>query len=83
MADSASQPTANWADTAAALLSKLSGSLEVNLAFDQMEVQVPNSQNPTAAPATWRLNGSLRVRTKGENPVPGLSVSATSPRDLG
>jgi hypothetical protein len=57
---------ANWADTAAALLSKLSGGVELSLAFDQMEVQVPSPQGPAA---TWRVNGSLRIRTKGEAPA--------------
>ncbi len=63
-----------WADTAATLLSKLAGGVEVSFAFDQMEVQVPSPQGPAA---TWRVNGSLRVRTKGDaaplapaNPTP-------------
>ncbi|GAA4386986.1 hypothetical protein [Hymenobacter koreensis] len=67
MADSA-QPSANWADMAASLLSKLSGGVELACTFEQMELQMPNLQNPGAAPATWRLNGSLRIRTRGENP---------------
>lgn len=67
MPDSTSQP-ASWADTAASLLSKLSGGVELALAFDQMELQVPNPQNPGGPATTWRLNGSLRIRTRGENP---------------
>lgn len=63
---------ASWADMAASLLSKLSGGVELSCAFDQMELQVPNSQNPAGPPATWRLNGSLRIRTKGE-PAPARS----------
>ncbi|MCB2410098.1 hypothetical protein [Hymenobacter lucidus] len=87
MADS-SQSSGSWADTAASLLSKLSGGVELNLAFDQMELQVPNPQGgPNAAPATWRLNGSLRIRTRGENP-PAASPSApqlptSNPQPLG
>ncbi|MBC8083979.1 MAG: hypothetical protein H7Z21_12275 [Hymenobacter sp.] len=69
------QPPTSWADTAASLLSKLSGGVELAVAFDQMELQVPNPQNPAAPAATWRLNGSLRIRTRGENPpsAPGSS----------
>jgi hypothetical protein len=67
MADSSSQQAPNWADTAASLLSKLSGGVELSCAFDQIELQVPNAQNPAAPAATWRLNGSLRIRTRGEN----------------
>jgi hypothetical protein len=77
MADS----SANWADTAASLLSKLSGGVEMNLAFDQMEVQVPNMQNPAAAPSTWRINGSIRIRTRGESPA--ASIANPTPQQLG
>ncbi len=68
------QPS-SWAETAASLLAKLSGGVELNLAFDQVELQVPNQQNPTGVPATWRLNGSLRIRTKGEAAPISLTTS--------
>jgi hypothetical protein len=69
----------SWADTAASLLTRLSGGIELNCAFDQMELQVPNQQNPAGPPATWRLNGTLRIRTKGDAPAPnGLSISASA-----
>ncbi|SDX56948.1 hypothetical protein [Hymenobacter psychrophilus] len=76
------QPT-SWADTAASLLSKLSGGVELALNFDQMELQVPNAQNP-GTPTTWRLNGALRIRTRGENPPSGaLPPANPSPNTLG
>jgi hypothetical protein len=78
MPDSSQQP-ASWADTAASLLSKLSGGVELALAFDQMELQVPNPQNPAAPAATWRLNGSLRIRTRGENPPASAAAAALPP----
>ena len=59
---------------AASLLGKLSGGVELSCAFEQMELQVPNSQNPNAPAATWKLNGSLRIRTRGEQ-----SGAATPP----
>lgn len=79
MPDNPSQPS--WADTAASLLSKLSGGVELALNFDQMELQMPNAQNP-AAPTTWRLNGALRIRTRGENP-PTPTLPPTTPGSLG
>ena len=84
MPDSSQQPT-SWADTAASLLSKLSGGVELALAFDQMELQVPNPQNPAAPAATWRLNGSLRIRTRGENPAAASrpALPPTNPDSLG
>lgn len=60
------QPAPSLAETALTLLSKLSGGVELNLNFDQMELQVPNQQAPGGPAATWKLNGSLRIRTKGE-----------------
>jgi hypothetical protein len=82
MADS-SQSSGSWADTAASLLSKLSGGVELSFAFDQMELQVPNAQNPSATPATWRLNGSLRIRTRGENPPAAPQLPASKSEPLG
>ena len=67
----------SWADTAASLLSKLSGGVELNLAFDQVELQVPN---PNGTAGTYRLNGSLRIRTKGEAaPAPALRIDPPAP----
>jgi hypothetical protein len=84
MADSSSQTPPNWADTAASLLSKLSGGVELSCAFDQIELQVPNAQNPAAPAATWRLNGSLRIRTRGENPTgSGQQLPPSNPTNLG
>ncbi|GAB3638056.1 hypothetical protein GCM10027422_36460 [Hymenobacter arcticus] len=71
------QSTASWAETAASLLTKLSGGVELNLNFDQVELQVPNQANPAGVPATWKLNGALRIRTKGE--VPATSAPLISP----
>jgi len=82
MPDTNQQPT-SWADTAASLLSKLSGGVELALAFDQMELQVPNPQNPASPAATWRLNGSLRIRTRGEKaPSTGGNPVALPPANL-
>lgn len=71
------QSATSWAETAASLLTKLSGGVELNLNFDQVELQVPNQANPAGAPATWKLNGALRIRTKGE--APAASAPLISP----
>ena len=69
------QPSPSWADTAAALLSKLSGGVELSLNFDQMELQMPNPQGQSN---TFRLNGAVRIRTKGEAP-PAAAAPAAAP----
>ena len=69
---------------AASLLGKLSGGVELSCAFDQMELQVPNPQNPSAPAATWKLNGSLRIRTRGEGPAaPATPVRIDPPKPSG
>ncbi|MFD1470131.1 hypothetical protein ACFQ48_18020 [Hymenobacter caeli] len=75
----------SWADTAASLLSKLSGGVELNLAFDQVELQVPN---PNGTPGTYRLNGSLRIRTRGDaapaaQPAPAAALRIDPPAPSG
>lgn len=61
--------SSNWADMAVSLLGKLSGGVELSCAFDQIELQMPNPQNPNAPATTWKLNGSLRIRTRSEQPA--------------
>jgi hypothetical protein len=83
MADSS-----NWADMAASLLGKLSGGVELSCAFEQMELQVPNPQNPHGPATTWKLNGSLRIRTRGEQPAsspaqPAVHQLPPSPSEAG
>ena len=72
----------NWSDMAASLLGKLSGGVELSCAFDQIELQVPNPQNPNAPASTWKLNGSLRIRTRGES-TPAVPVRIDPPTPSG
>ena len=67
---------------AASLLGKLSGGVELSCAFDQIELQVPNPQNPSAPAATWKLNGSVRIRTRGESAAasPAAAIPAAAVR---
>ncbi|GAC1373286.1 MAG: hypothetical protein NVS3B25_02770 [Hymenobacter sp.] len=69
----------NWADMAASLLGKLSGGVELSCAFDQMELQVPNLQNPAAPATTWKLNGSVRIRTRGDQSGPSAQGTSSLP----
>ena len=71
--------SSNWADMAASLLGKMSGGVELSCAFDQIELQVPNPQNPSAPAATWKLNGSLRIRTRGEQPAAAAATVRIDP----
>ena len=66
----------SWADTAARLLSKLSGGVELSFNVDQMELQMPNAQGQGS---TYRLNGALRIRTKGEAVTPAAAAPQLPP----
>ena len=73
----------NWADMAASLLGKLSGGVELTCAFDHVELQVPNAQDPAAPAATWKLNGSVRLRTRGEQAISAPAVRIDPPAPSG
>ena len=57
--------TQNWPDLAAAILDKMTGSNpEISFDFENLELMVPNNDAPEAPQGKWRLNGSIRIRTK-------------------
>ncbi len=56
--------TSTWPDLAIGLYDKLTGRhAEITYDFDDLEISVPSSASPTAAHATWKLNGILKIRT--------------------
>ena len=57
--------TQTWPDLAIGLFDKLTGrGAEIIYEFDNMEVSVPSSASPNAHHATWRMNGTVKIRTK-------------------
>ena len=57
--------TSTWPDLAIGLYDKLTGrGAEITYEFDHFELQVPSGANETATHATWRMNGTLRIRTR-------------------
>ncbi len=62
--DTMSEPR-TWPDLAIALYDRLTGrNAEITYEFDQLEVMVPSSAYPDAQHAPWKLNGTLRIRTR-------------------
>lgn len=60
----ASSEKSNWPALAADLLGKLTNlNLDMSYEFDNLEVDLPAPAG--AAPARWRVNGRLRISTKG------------------
>ena len=61
-----SQPT-SWPDLAIGLYDKLTGrGAEITYEMHNLEVHVPSSASPTADHAMWKLNGTVKIRTRDE-----------------
>jgi hypothetical protein len=59
--------TQTWPELAIGLYDKLTGrGAEITYEFSALEVSVPSSTAPGAQHATWRINGTVKIRTKDE-----------------
>ena len=64
MAEIIENPT-SWPDLAIGLYDRLTGrGAEIIYEFDNMEVAVPSSVSEEASYANWKLNGTLKIRTR-------------------
>ena len=56
-----------WPDLAIGLYDKLTGrGAEITYEFQSMEIAVPSSASATAQHATWRVSGTVKIRTKDD-----------------
>ena len=59
------ESTVNWPDLAIGLYDRLTGrGAEITYEFDNMEVKVPSAASEDASFATWKFNGTLRIKTR-------------------
>lgn len=57
--------TKTWPELAIGLFDALTGrGAEIVYEFQNLEVHVPSSTSAKAEHALWRLNGTMRIRTK-------------------
>jgi len=57
--------TQTWPDLAIGLYDKLTGrNAEITYEFQGLEIAVPSSASSTAQHATWRVSGTVKIRTK-------------------
>lgn len=57
--------TKSWPDLAIELYEKLTGrGAEITYEFENMEVWVPSGMGDTAEHARWKLNGTLKIRSR-------------------
>ncbi|GAB4546276.1 MAG: hypothetical protein Tsb0013_04940 [Phycisphaerales bacterium] len=56
--------TTTWPDLAIGLYDRLTGrGAEITYEFDDMRVDVPSGTGDRAQHASWRLSGTVRIRT--------------------
>lgn len=60
-----SSETQTWPDLAIGLYDKLTGrNAEITYAFENMEISVPSRTGDGAEHAHWKVNGTVRIRTR-------------------
>lgn len=61
----APQDTRTWPELAIGLYDKLTGrNAEITYDFENFVFEIPSSASPNADHAKWRVNGTLKVRTR-------------------
>lgn len=59
--------TQSWPELAIGLYDKLTGrGAEISYEFDNFELQVPSKAGNGAEHANWRMNGTVRIRTRDD-----------------
>ena len=57
--------TTNWPELAIGLYDQLTGrGAEIEYSMQDLEVAVPSSTGADAEAASWKVNGTLRIRTR-------------------
>ena len=60
-----------WPDLAIGLYDKLTGrSAEITYEMHNLELHVPSSAAPNAEHAMWKINGTVKIRTKDDKTAP-------------
>ncbi len=74
--------TTTWPDLAIGLYDKLTGrGAEITYEFSGLEISVPSSASSDAKHATWRLNGTVKIRTRMPNNQPEFEVDLAIEHD--
>ena len=60
-----------WPDLAIGLYDKLTGrGAEITYELHNLEVSIPSSTAPNAAQAIWKMNGTVKIRTRDDKSAP-------------
>ncbi|ANM30104.1 hypothetical protein ABI59_11755 [Acidobacteria bacterium Mor1] len=59
------EDTKTWPDLAVGLYDRLTGrNAEITYEMQNLDVKVPSSASEDATHATWKVDGTLRIRTR-------------------
>ena len=60
--------TMSWPDLAIGLYDRLTGrGAEISYEFDNFDIIVPSHASDQASYANWKVNGTLKIRTRDTN----------------
>ena len=63
--------TQTWPDLAIGLYDKLTGrGAEITYEFQGLEIAIPSSASSSAQHATWKVSGTVKIRTKDDTTHP-------------
>jgi len=67
MMDDKNTETTTWPDLAIGLYDKLTGrGAEITYEFENFEVMIPSSAGANAEHAMWKVNGTMKLRTRDQ-----------------
>ena len=70
MENTTTQPQ-SWPDLAIGLYDKLTGrGAEITYELHNLEVSIPSSTAPNAQHAVWKMNGTVKIRTRDDKSTP-------------
>ena len=65
MPNTATLDTKTWPDLAIGLYDRLTGrGAEITYEFDNFELLIPSSASDEATHAKWKMNGTIKIRTR-------------------
>ena len=64
---SGTEHTTTWPELAIGLYDKLTGrNAEITYEFIDMQIDVPSAASDAASHARWKLNGTMKIRTRDD-----------------
>ena len=78
--------THTWPELAIGLFEQLTGkNAEIIYSFEDMSIQIPSGTGSSAKLAPWKLDGTMRIRTKTHerSVIPSLHIEADVTASIG